>query len=479
MKVHLHTINYLRKPFKEGSLISNYLHILLKWRYDIRALSEGKNENHLIFWWLKWGINSYPETNVKLGLTLEAESLIKNKQKIPNINSDTDELFNIYNNELNKIKTTFKKPTSSPKNKIIIDLIGYPNRSIGLGEDIRLLYQSINTSKNFNVLKSTKSKILKECDFRIFCLPAPDIFNFSSIYNLKELTGFNIFSMPWELSKWPKPLNFILEISDEIWVHSNFVHNSIPEHFHHKVYKYPQPHFIPPNISSNRPKFKLKKTRKYFLVSFDLASSRSRKNPDAIKQPFIKIKKQYPSVGLILKTNNSNNYKKEIQELKNYFKDVDDVIFITETLEKNELLSLYKSSDCYISPHRSEGFGRNISEMMLLKTPVIVSNYSGNLDFCFKNNSYLIQGKTIPVKDGEYIFTESQSWFDPDQKSIYEQMKNFLDSSVDQINVIKKIAFDTINKKYNLDTTKRFVEDRILSITQESAEHQPPPQSFT
>ena len=46
--------------------------------------------------------------------------------------------------------------------------------------------------------------------------------------------------------------------------------------------------------------------------------------------------------------------------------------------------------DCYVSLHRSEGFGLTMAEAMAIGKPVIATGYSGNLDFMNAENSYLV-----------------------------------------------------------------------------------------
>ena len=47
-------------------------------------------------------------------------------------------------------------------------------------------------------------------------------------------------------------------------------------------------------------------------------------------------------------------------------------------------------ADCYVSLHRSEGFGLTLAESMALGKPVIATGYSGNTDFMTPANSYLV-----------------------------------------------------------------------------------------
>ena len=45
------------------------------------------------------------------------------------------------------------------------------------------------------------------------------------------------------------------------------------------------------------------------------------------------------------------------------------------------MLSLMASVDCFVSLHRSEGFGLGMAQSMYLGKPVIATGYSGNMDF--------------------------------------------------------------------------------------------------
>ena len=54
------------------------------------------------------------------------------------------------------------------------------------------------------------------------------------------------------------------------------------------------------------------------------------------------------------------------------------------------MLSLMTSIDCYVSLHRSEGFGLGMAEAMALEKPVIATNYSGNCEFVTETTGYPI-----------------------------------------------------------------------------------------
>src|SRR5437773_750002 len=65
-------------------------------------------------------------------------------------------------------------------------------------------------------------------------------------------------------------------------------------------------------------------------------------------------------------------------------------IVINQAMTREESYALMNNCDCYVSLHRSEGFGFTMAEAMLMGKPVIGTAYSGNLDFMTPDNSLLV-----------------------------------------------------------------------------------------
>lgn len=101
---------------------------------------------------------------------------------------------------------------------------------------------------------------------------------------------------------------------------------------------------------------------------FDINSSVARKNPIAavngFKQAFPQTDK---SVGLVLKTMNTNPADPEWQAFLKESKADKRVFVLTETMDRPDVLGLIDCCDAYMSLHRAEGFGRTIAEAILLK----------------------------------------------------------------------------------------------------------------
>jgi glycosyltransferase involved in cell wall biosynthesis len=88
---------------------------------------------------------------------------------------------------------------------------------------------------------------------------------------------------------------------------------------------------------------------------------------------------------------------------------------------------LIASIDCYVSLHRSEGFGLGMAEAMALEKPVIATDYSGNCEFVTESTGYPIPFTLTPVWPHEYVHTEGQVWADPDEDACAAAMRHVVD----------------------------------------------------
>ena len=92
-----------------------------------------------------------------------------------------------------------------------------------------------------------------------------------------------------------------------------------------------------------------------------------------------------------------------------------DIIWIDEVIPENQLNYLIKNSIGLISLHRSEGFGMNIANAMQMMVPTIASAYSGNMDFCNEQNSFLVNFNLVPVETENVNYANMKcNWADPD-----------------------------------------------------------------
>ena len=76
--------------------------------------------------------------------------------------------------------------------------------------------------------------------------------------------------------------------------------------------------------------------------------------------------------------------------------------------------ALVAACDCYVSLHRSEGYGLTMAEAMALAKPVIATSYSGNLAFMTPDTSYLVPYTPVSVENGAGPYPPGMEWAEPD-----------------------------------------------------------------
>src|SRR6185437_6632705 len=84
-------------------------------------------------------------------------------------------------------------------------------------------------------------------------------------------------------------------------------------------------------------------------------------------------------------------------------------------------LALLASSDCLVSPHRAEGFGRNIAEAILLEVPVLATRFGGCVDFLHGEEA--IDWRPVVIREGEYPWGGGQWWAEPDLHHLVRRME--------------------------------------------------------
>ncbi|MEM5518901.1 glycosyltransferase family 4 protein [Henriciella sp. AS95] len=231
----------------------------------------------------------------------------------------------------------------------------------------------------------------------------------------------------WELAEFPKAWLRSLDYVHEVWVPSKFVQNAVQKKTDKPVVVIPHP--IPHRRDSgeSRTSFGLPNDQFLFLCSFDLKSFVSRKNPMAAYEAFCKA---FPDTGpesgarLVVKLHGGLDDGENGRELVTQLANDRRIILIDVPLSNERYAALQRLCDCYISLHRSEGFGMNIAECMQLGKPVIATNYSGNRDYLGDEIGYPVRYQLVPVRPGDYPESGGQVWAEPDLDHASELMRH-------------------------------------------------------
>jgi glycosyltransferase involved in cell wall biosynthesis len=125
-----------------------------------------------------------------------------------------------------------------------------------------------------------------------------------------------------------------------------------------------------------------------------VSSGLARKGIEELFAAYVAAFSRRDNVELLVKT----IYKHETSVLERYYaqwvEGRDDApvvrIIFDDRLDQGEIAYLYALADAVVLPTRGEGFGYPAAEGFLYGVPVIVTAWSGQMDFCNEENSYLV-----------------------------------------------------------------------------------------
>ncbi|WP_197082904.1 glycosyltransferase [Pseudorhodobacter ferrugineus] len=257
--------------------------------------------------------------------------------------------------------------------------------------------------------------------------------------------AYNIAYVYWELDT-PALCHYLgMMMIDEIWVAAEYGVKIYKPHMDKPVTNVGMCYEDVGDVDRTRARAfvnrrcRLKGDEFIFLVAFDSFSFVQRKNPVAVLEAFRKAFPDRPDVRLVVKTQNRNSVA-DPQQLK-IWRQVDAMMaqdsrikLINETLSYEDLLLLKKGSDCYISLHKSEGWGFGMIEAMGIGVPVVCTGYSANMDFCSDETAWLVDHVEARLGPQDYIFVrKDQHWAEPDVDHAALQLRAVYDNPGERV----------------------------------------------
>ena len=185
----------------------------------------------------------------------------------------------------------------------------------------------------------------------------------------------------WELSAFREEWVPFFGYVDEVWAASEFMRASFAAWSPVPVVRMPLPVVLPPIPPLGRSHFGLREHVTAFLYIFDVSSQMERKNPaGAIRafrqcRPHGATRRCWCSSSPTRSTTapRSRRLREEASGLP--------VVFFDGYMDRAEVFALMAARDCYLSPHRSEGFGLTMLESMRLGKAVIGNRLLGQHGF--------------------------------------------------------------------------------------------------
>ncbi|HLP03361.1 MAG TPA: glycosyltransferase family 4 protein [Opitutaceae bacterium] len=228
---------------------------------------------------------------------------------------------------------------------------------------------------------------------------------------------YNIAYWAWELPEFPDAWLEYAQYYDEIWCPSDFVREAIAAKLPHAVHTMPHAiGFARPTetAAAIRARFGLPADRFLFLFLYDLNSYSERKNPRALLEAYRRAFPASAEVGVVIKVHNRASNPESWARLQAETAALPGATLIAETLPRADIYALQAACDCFVSLHRSEGFGLAIAESMYLGKPVISTDWSASAEFVNDRNGCPVQAKLITLDRNVGPYAKGQTWADPD-----------------------------------------------------------------
>ncbi len=327
-----------------------------------------------------------------------------------------------------------------------IVLVGHPYAPIGCGESLRCSYRALRSVAMRPGLLDVYGMNAPEADaarefggamtkklgrINVFHLNADEVDASLATLPASDLArSYNILYPNWELSRFPSEWFPLLERFDEVWAPSKFIADSIEGHISKPLRHLPVSCEVDLSSLLARRYFGIPESAYAFIFFFDFRSFATRKNPQAVVEAFRQLVAARPTsdCALVIKVNGSDRDPEALARLKEEVAQYHDrIVLIDRTVTDNEVKNLIRCCDCFVSLHRSEGFGRGLAEAMYLEKPLIATAYSGNMDFMDEQSALLVDFTLIPVRDGDYPKHEGQVWADADVEQASAHMIRLVD----------------------------------------------------
>jgi len=310
-----------------------------------------------------------------------------------------------------------------------VNIIGYFKAEMGLGQAVRGLARALEASSVCTQFVNYRGNNPARMGDTSFGKLITNELKFStSIWNInpdylwcamhhfeaiEDSSRYNIGFWAWELPVLPPDWSLSVQLIDEVWVPSEFVADAVRAQTDKPVKIFPHPVTKLAQDYLNRKYFQLPEKCCIFLVAYDLHSIRQRKNPDGAISAFQKaFEKCDNSVMLLVKVSNAT--EDEVDFLVDAIGDYANIRIMSDTLDRVEMDSLLNAIDCFVSLHRSEGFGLAVAEALIMGKPVIATAWSGNMDFMDSSYPFLVGYNLIQLDDSYGPYDSGQYWADPD-----------------------------------------------------------------
>jgi glycosyltransferase involved in cell wall biosynthesis len=337
--------------------------------------------------------------------------------------------------------------------KLGLNIVGFITAELGIGESARCMVRAADAASIPSALvplklncknrlgDQTYAARLQEAnphDVNVFHVDPPASRDIDHHHGKGFRGGkYNIAYFAWELTEFPDAWVPSFDYFDEIWCPSDFSAAAIAQKSPLPVLTMPHAIGFPPdaapangltNASTRdaRARLRLPADSFLFLSLFDLNSYSARKNPRGAIEAFRLSGLAGHGAALVIKVQNVTGNEADFAALQASVRDLPGTILLTETLSRADIYALEAACDCFVSLHRSEGFGLAVAECMLLRKPVISTDWSATAEFVTRDNGCPVRAKSVALEQSHGPYAKGSIWADPDVSHAAEYMRQLI-----------------------------------------------------
>ena len=236
----------------------------------------------------------------------------------------------------------------------------------------------------------------------------------------------------WELPVVPPAWRTGLPFVHEVWTPSRFTAAAIEPLMPGRVRVVPHCLACRPPAPSGllRADFGLPDGAIVVLVSFSIASSFARKNPLAAIAAHKQAFGERADRILVMKVGHAGPFAADMALLQQAAGGAANIRFETRILPPGDNHALMACCDIVLSLHRSEGFGLVPAEAMLLRRPVIATDWSGNVDFMDASCAAMVPYRLVRAVDPRGVFeADGAVWAEADIGAAAQHLARLADDA--------------------------------------------------
>lgn len=361
-----------------------------------------------------------------------------------------------------------------------VNIVGFGNNVMGIGEDVRALAATLNRVGVHHAVINTHlseafgttvqaAQATPQSDRPLFPVTVFALPPFETARLFVEQGAqlfhrrYNIGYWPWELTTLPELARGAFDLVDEIWASSAFLVDVYSSLTRKPVVLIPPYLNIPEPAPFDLTRYGVAPGDFVCLTMFDFNSFVARKNPQGAIAAFRSAFTD-GAAKLVLKTINAHARPDETRALEALCAGDSRCIVIHDTLSRRETVGLIAQVDCLLSLHRAEGFGRIIAEAMALGTSVVATDWSGSASFLDRTRGYPVLCTLRDVAAGEYIYHHGSRWAEPSIADAAARLRETRENDA-RDDARQQRAKVFMASRYGLDTVAHAVTDRLEKIT--------------